>query len=34
MEVALLKKFHSELREVRLAQRNIGCFITIEKSSK
>lgn len=24
MEVALLKKLHSELRELRLAQRNIG----------
>jgi transposase len=24
MENALLKKFHTELREVRLAQRNIG----------
>lgn len=34
MEVALLKKFHSELREVQLAQRNIGCSITIEKTSK
>lgn len=34
MEVALLKKFHSELREVQLAQRNIGCSITIEKNSK
>jgi transposase len=34
MEVALLKKFHSELREVQLAQRNIGCSTTIEKSSK
>lgn len=34
MEVALLKKFHTELREVQLAQRNIGCSITIEKNSK
>jgi transposase len=34
MEVALLKKFHSELRGVQLAQRNIGCSITIEKNSK
>ena len=25
MEVALLKKFHSELPKVQLAQRNIGC---------
>ena len=34
MEVALLKKFHSELRGVQLAQRNIGCSITIEKTSQ
>jgi transposase-like protein len=34
MEVALLKKYHSELRGVQLAQRNIGCSITIEKTSK
>jgi transposase len=33
MEVALLKKFHSELREVQLAQRNIGFSTTIEKTS-
>ena len=32
MEVALLIKSHSELREVQLAQRNIGCSITIDKS--
>jgi transposase-like protein len=30
MEVALLKKFHTELREVPLAQRNIGQFTTTE----
>ena len=33
MEVALLKKLHSELQEVRLAQRNIGCSTTIETTS-
>jgi transposase-like protein len=33
MEVALLKKLHSELREVQLAQRNIGCSTTIGKTS-
>jgi len=34
MENALLKKFHSELREVQLAQRNIGRSITTKKNSK
>ena len=34
MEVALLKKFHSELREVQLAQRNIGRSTTIKKNTK
>jgi len=34
MENALLKKFHTELRGVRLAQRNIGRSTTTEKSSK
>ena len=34
MEVALLKKFHSELREVQLAQRNIGRSTTIGKTSR
>lgn len=34
MEVALLKKFHSELREVQLAQRNIGRSTTTKKNSK
>ena len=34
MEVALLKKFHSELREVQLAQRNIGRSITTKKNSQ
>ena len=34
MENELLKKYHSELRGVQLAQRNIGCSITIEKTSK
>jgi len=34
MEVALLKKFHTELREVQLAQRNIGCSTTCEASTK
>jgi len=34
MENALLKKFHTELRGVRLAQRNIGRFTTIKKNSK
>ena len=33
MEVALLKKFRSELRKVQLVQRNIGCSTTIDKSS-
>ena len=34
MENALLKKFHSELREVQLAQRDIGRSITTEENSK
>ena len=34
MENALLKKFHSELREVELAQRNIGRSTTTKKSTK
>lgn len=32
MEVVLLKKFHTELRELRLAQRNIGRSTTIEQN--
>ena len=34
MENALLKKFHTELREVRLAQRNIGRSTTTKKNTK
>jgi len=34
MEVALLKKFHTELREVQLGQRNIGRSTTIEQSTR
>jgi transposase-like protein len=34
MENALLKKFHTELRGVRLAQRNIGRSITTRKNTK
>jgi transposase-like protein len=34
MENALLKKFHTELRRLRLAQRNIGRSITTEKNTK
>lgn len=34
MEVALLKKFHSELRKVLLAQRNIGCSTITGKTSR
>lgn len=34
MENALLKKFHTELRGVRLAQRNIGRSTTTKKNSK
>jgi transposase len=34
MENALLKKFHSELRELELAQRNIGRSNTTKKNSK
>ena len=33
MENALLKKFHSELREQQLAPRNIGRSITTKKNS-
>lgn len=32
MEVALLKKFHTELRKRELVRRNIGRSITIEKT--
>lgn len=34
MENALLKKFHSELRELQLAQRNVGRSTTTKKNSK
>jgi transposase-like protein len=34
MEVALLKKLHSELRALQLAQRNIGRSTTTGKTSK
>jgi transposase-like protein len=34
MENALLKKFHTELREQQLAQRNIGRSTTTKKNSK
>jgi hypothetical protein len=34
MENALLKKFHSELRELRLAQRNIGRSNTTQTNTK
>ena len=34
MENALLKKIHTELRGVRLAQRNIGRSITTRKNTK
>jgi len=34
MENALLKKFHTELRGVRLAQRNIGRSINSKRSSR
>ena len=34
MENALLKKFHTELRGVQLAQRNIGRSITTRKNTK
>jgi len=34
MENSLLKKFHSELRELELAQRNIGRSNTTKKNSK
>jgi transposase-like protein len=34
MENALLKKFHTELRGVQLAQRNIGRSTTTRKNTK
>ena len=34
MENALLKKFHTELREVRLVQRNIGRSTTTRKNTQ
>ena len=34
MENALLKKFHTDLRGLRLAQRNIGRSTTIRKNTK
>ena len=34
MENALLKKFHTELRNVQLAQRNIGRSTTTKKNTK
>jgi transposase len=34
MENALLKKFHTELRKVRLAQHNIGRSTTTRKNTK
>jgi transposase-like protein len=34
MEVTLLKKFHSELRTIMLAKRDIGSFKNIEDNSK
>jgi len=34
MENALLKKFHTELRDMRRAARNIGSSTTSEKNSK
>jgi len=34
MENTLLKKFHTELRKVRLAQRNIGQSTTTKKNTK
>jgi transposase-like protein len=34
MEVVLLKKFHTELREVPLEQRNIGRSITTEQTTR
>lgn len=34
MEVALLKKFHTELRKEQLAPRNIGRSITTEASTR
>ena len=34
MEVVLLKKFHTELRELQLAQRNIGQSTTIEQNTR
>ena len=34
MEIALLKKFHTELREVQLAQRNVGRSTTTEQTTR
>ena len=34
MENALLKKYHTELHEARLAKRNIGASTTTEKSTQ
>lgn len=34
MENDLLKKFHTELRKEKLAKRNIGLWLTIEKSTQ
>ena len=34
MENALLKKFHTELRGMRLAVRNIGSFTTAKQNSQ
>ena len=34
MENDLLKKFQAELREARLAKRNIGSFLTIEEPTQ
>jgi hypothetical protein len=34
MENELLKKFHTELRKVQLAQRNIGRSTTTRKNTK
>ena len=34
MENALLKKFHTELRKVQLAQRNIGRSTTTKKNTQ
>ena len=34
MEIALLKKFHTELQELQLAQRNIGRSTTTKPNSR